>query len=38
VRYDFVREAGAWKIDNARSTIEGKPWALRAQLESALKN
>jgi hypothetical protein len=38
VRYDFVREGGAWKVDDVRSAIEGKPWALRAQLESALKN
>jgi hypothetical protein len=38
VRYDFLRENGAWKIDNVRGTIDGKPWAMRAHLEAALKN
>jgi hypothetical protein len=38
VNYDFLREGGAWKIDNARSTIEGKPWTLRENLEMHLKN
>ena len=37
-RYDFLRENGAWKIDDVRLTIEGKPWALRAHLEAALRN
>ena len=25
VRYDFVREAGRWKINDVRSAIDGKP-------------
>lgn len=37
-RYDFLRENGAWKIDNVRLTIENKPWSLRAHLEAALRN
>jgi hypothetical protein len=38
VRYDFVREKGAWKIDNVRLTIEGKPWEMRAHFEALLRN
>jgi hypothetical protein len=37
VHYDFLREKGAWKIDNIRASIEKKPFALRAFLESLLK-
>jgi len=33
VRYDFVREDGAWKIDDVRSSVEKKPWSLRGNLE-----
>ena len=36
-RYDFLRENGAWKIDDVRLTIANKPWALRAHLEAALQ-
>jgi hypothetical protein len=38
VRYDFVREGGAWKIDDVRSAIHGKPWSLRALLGAGLKH
>ena len=38
IRYDLVREGGAWKIDDVRSTIDGKPWSLRALLLDYLKN
>lgn len=37
-RYDLLRENGAWKIDNVRLTIEGKPWEMRAFLEAVLRN
>jgi hypothetical protein len=37
VRYDFVREAGHWKINDVRSAIDGKPWSLRALLTEGLK-
>ena len=38
VNYDFLREGGAWKIDNIRSSIERKPWTLRGNLEMHLKS
>jgi len=38
VHYDLVREDGAWKIDNVRSTIDGTPWSLRELLKNYLKN
>jgi hypothetical protein len=38
VRYDFVRDAGHWKIDDIRGASDGDPWAIRGMLESSLKN
>jgi hypothetical protein len=38
VRYDLVQEGGAWRIDDVRSTVDGKPWALRELLTNYLKN
>jgi Protein of unknown function (DUF3828) len=38
VNWDFLREGGAWKIDNVRSAIDTKPWTLRENLEMHLKN
>lgn len=38
VRYDLVQEGGAWRIDNVRSTVDGKPWSLRELLTGYLKN
>jgi Protein of unknown function (DUF3828) len=38
VRYDFVRAAGRWKIDDIRSASDGDPWSIRGMLESSLKN
>jgi hypothetical protein len=38
VRYDFVREHGAWKIDDVRGTIDPKPWSLRAIFLEVLKS
>lgn len=29
VRYDFLREGNAWKIDNLRGNVEADPWDLR---------
>jgi hypothetical protein len=37
VRYDFVRENGRWRIDNIRSTIDGKEWTIRGLLAEGLK-
>jgi hypothetical protein len=38
VRFDFVRDAGQWKIDDIRGASDGDPWSIRSMLESSLKN
>jgi hypothetical protein len=38
IRYDFVRDAGQWKIDDIRGAEDGKPWSLRGMLSDPLKN
>ena len=37
VRYDFVREAGEWKIDDIRGKSDGEPWSIRDMLTTSLK-
>jgi hypothetical protein len=37
VRYDFVREAGGWKIDDIRGKSDGEPWSIRDMLTTSLK-
>ena len=37
VRYDFVREEGRWKIDDIRSTADGRPWSLRKILSESIE-
>jgi hypothetical protein len=37
IRYDFVREAGQWRIDDFRGAVDGKPWSIRAILAASLK-
>ena len=37
VRYDFVREAGHWKIDDIKGASDGEPWSIRAMLTDSLK-
>jgi hypothetical protein len=37
VHYDFVREDGAWKIDDIKGSVDGEPWSIRAMLEQSLK-
>jgi hypothetical protein len=37
VRYDFVREAGRWKIDDVRSHNGEAPWSLKQTLTEALR-
>ncbi len=32
VRYDFIREGRAWKLDDIRGDADGKPWSIRALL------
>lgn len=38
IRYDLIQKGGAWKIDDVRSTTDGKPWSLRELLKNYLKN
>jgi hypothetical protein len=37
IRYDFVREAGQWKIDDIKGAVDGSPWSVRALLVDSLK-
>src|SRR6185369_8127722 len=37
IRYDLVREAGGWKIDEIKGAVDGKAWSLRAMLTDFLK-
>ena len=37
IRYDFVHEAGQWKIDDIKGTVDGGPWSVRALLVDSLK-
>jgi hypothetical protein len=37
IRYDFVRDANQWKIDDIRGAVDGKPWSIRAMLVEFLK-
>lgn len=34
VRYDMVRERGAWKIDDIRGSVGGKAWSIRQVLRA----
>ena len=38
VRYDFVREADGWKIDDIKGSSDGEAWAIRKMLTASLKN
>jgi Protein of unknown function (DUF3828) len=38
VRYDFVRDAGDWKIDDIKGASDGEPWSIRGMLAGSLKN
>ena len=37
IRYDFVHEAGQWKIDDIKGAVDGSPWSVRALLVDLLK-
>ena len=37
VRYDFVRDAGDWKIDDIKGASDGEPWSIRGMLTESLK-
>ncbi|MBK8599110.1 MAG: DUF3828 domain-containing protein [Holophagales bacterium] len=34
VRWDLVRESGAWKVGDIRGSVDGKPWSVRASLKA----
>lgn len=38
IRYEFVREGAAWKIDDIKSASDGEPWSIRTMLTDSLKN
>jgi Protein of unknown function (DUF3828) len=38
IHYDFVREAGGWKIDDIKGSGDGEAWSIRAMLTDSLKN
>jgi hypothetical protein len=38
VRYDFVREANSWKIDDIRGSSNGEAWSIRKMLTDSLKS
>ena len=38
IRYDFVHEAGHWKIDDIKGAVDGGPWSVRALLVDSLKH
>lgn len=38
VRYDFVREANSWKIDDIKGSSEGQAWSIRKMLTDSLKS
>ncbi|OAE98598.1 hypothetical protein AYJ54_34170 [Bradyrhizobium centrolobii] len=38
VRYDFVREANSWKIDDIRGSSDGEAWSIRKMLTDSLKS
>ena len=37
ISYDFVQEAGHWKIDDIKGAVDGSPWSVRALLAASLK-
>jgi hypothetical protein len=37
IRYEFVHEAGQWKIDDIKGAVDGSPWSVRALLVDSLK-
>jgi hypothetical protein len=38
MRYDFVRDAGQWKIDDIKGSADGRPWSVRGMLAASLKH
>jgi hypothetical protein len=38
IRYDFVREANSWKIDDIKGSSDGEAWSIRKMLTDALRS
>jgi hypothetical protein len=38
VRYDCVREANSWKIDDIKGSSDGEAWSIRKMLTDSLKS
>jgi hypothetical protein len=38
IRYEFVHEGDAWKIDDVKGASDGTPWSLRALITQYLKD
>ncbi|WP_375314524.1 DUF3828 domain-containing protein [Bradyrhizobium sp. A5] len=38
VRYDFVRGANSWRIDDIRGSSDGEAWSIRKMLTDSLKS
>jgi len=36
--YDFVRDAGQWKIDDIKGSADGKSWSIRGMLAASLRH
>jgi len=37
IRYAFVHEGSAWKIDDIKGAVDGQPWSIRTMLTESLK-
>ncbi|TPQ34571.1 DUF3828 domain-containing protein [Bradyrhizobium guangdongense] len=37
VRYEFVHEAGSWRIDDIKGSSDGEAWSIRKMLTDSLK-
>src|SRR5713226_5380948 len=38
IRYNLVRDAGQWKIDDINGASDGEAWSIRGMLTDSLKN
>jgi hypothetical protein len=38
IRYNLVRDAGQWKIDDINGASDGEAWSIRSMLTDSLKN
>ncbi len=38
IRYELVRESGAWKVDDIKGASDGEPWSIRGMLADSLKS